>query len=68
VIDLSEINQIMFGGFSSRFWVMRVHFNYQEDHMIDKMPFKSWQCITLALKSRDVDLVIADEHEQNMLV
>jgi hypothetical protein len=68
VIKIEEIQQIMFGGFSSRFWVMRVHFNYQEDNMIMKMPFKSWNCLTLAMKDRDIDLVICDENVQNLLV
>jgi hypothetical protein len=27
---------------------------------LPKMPFYSWQCITLVLENRDVDLVITD--------
>ena len=29
------------------------------------MPFYSWQCITLQLNHRDVDLVIRDEQDMN---
>ena len=42
IINIDEIEHITFGGFSSRFWVMRMHFNFQEDDVIHKMPFKSW--------------------------
>ena len=29
------------------------------------MPFYSWQCITLQLKHREVDLVIPDDNDMN---
>lgn len=47
---------------------MRIHFNFQDEDIIDKLPFKSWQCITLSLKNRDVDIVIPCEKDQNLLV
>lgn len=33
-----------------------------------KIPFLSWQCITLQLKHRDVDLVIKDQTEMDHLL
>lgn len=32
------------------------------------MPFYSWQCITLQLKHRDVDLIIRDEREMDLFL
>ena len=29
------------------------------------LPFYSWQCITLQLKNRDIDLVIPDDADMN---
>ena len=34
----------------------------------DFMPFFAWQCLTISLAHRDVDIVIKDEREQNNLV
>lgn len=57
----------MFGGISSRFWMLRKHFcalNLAEHRKGNKIPFFSWDCLTLILKHRDVDLVI--KNEKNM--
>ena len=32
------------------------------------MPFFAWQCISLTLSHREVDIVVKDEREQNNLV
>lgn len=32
------------------------------------LPFHSWNCITLKLGRRDVDLVIKDEHQMQVLI
>ena len=32
------------------------------------MPFYAWQCITLQLRHRDVDLVIKDDNQMNDLL
>lgn len=37
-------------------------------HLIDNLPFYSWQCITLTLKNRDIDLVIPEEKIMDMLI
>lgn len=31
VFNIDEISQISFGAFSSRFWALRMHFNYLEN-------------------------------------
>lgn len=34
----------------------------------ESMPFFAWQCISLTLSHREVDIVIKDEKDQNNLV
>ena len=36
-----------------------------QDHKDGKVPFYSWQCITLQLEHREVDLVIPDDQDMN---
>ena len=48
--DISEIQSIIFGGFSSRFWLLRKYMNSVDTKYInqkDKVPFYAWDCITL---------------------
>ena len=61
--DLDDINGILYGAISSRYWMLRKHINSLEISKIndEDIPFQSWQCISLSLKHRDVDLVIKDE-------
>ena len=46
---LSEIKGIIYGGISSRFWMLRKHTNYlkKDEFKKNKIPFLSWECITL---------------------
>ena len=46
---------------------MRKHFICDLEKQ-KKMPYSSWQCISLKLDTRDVDLVIKNERNQNKLV
>jgi len=60
--EIDEIQAFIFGGTSSRFWMLRKHINSMSKEEIAKgLPFYSWNCITLKLARRDVDLVIKDE-------
>lgn len=58
---VSEIQSFIYGGSSSRFWVLRKHINSLSRGDLKKIPFYSWNCITLKLKRREVDLVIKDD-------
>jgi hypothetical protein len=62
---LQDITGIVYGGFSSRFWMLRKHVNSIDMKTIkdSDMPFFSWQCLTLNMKHRDVDVVIQNEQE-----
>ena len=47
--NLDEIEGIIYGGISSRFWMLRKHFNYYDTKCIKngKLPYYAWECITL---------------------
>jgi hypothetical protein len=58
---LNDVIGFIFGGQSSRFWMLRKHMinlNHSQ-----KMPFYAWECITLQLVHREVDLVIPNESD-----
>lgn len=62
--DVDDIQGILYGGTSSRFWMLRKHLcslNLQEHRDGKRIPFYSWNCLTLLMKHRDVDLVIPNE-------
>ena len=62
--NLEDVEGIIYGGISSRFWMLRKHLcslNPVDHKKGDKIPFHSWECLTLMLKNRDVDLVIKNE-------
>ena len=65
---ISDIQTITFGAFTSRFWALRKHINSLHDDLIDKLPFYSWQCISLTLKTREVDLVFKNQRQMNKFV
>jgi len=59
---LSDIEGIVYGGFSSRFWIFRKHINSMAKTENGEMPFYAWECVTLILnKGREIDLVIVNE-------
>ena len=59
---VNEIKGIIFGGISSRFWMLRKHINSLIDvKQLKNFPFFAWNCITLQLRDREVDLIIKNE-------
>jgi hypothetical protein len=66
--SLDGIKGIIFGGQTSRFWVLRKHINTISRDQLHKLPFYSWDCITLQLENRDVDLVIKSEEQMTMFI
>lgn len=67
---LDKIQGIIFGGLSSRFWMLRKHMNCYNvrQTMEGKTPFYAWQCISLQLKNREIDLVIPDDQDMDRLI
>lgn len=60
---VDDIIGFHYGGSNARFWMLRKHFNSMTLDELKNIPFYSWQCITLELKHRSVDLVIPDEKD-----
>ena len=58
----------MYGGLSSRFWMLRKHINLMEPYELKNLPFYSWNCLTLCLPQKDVDLVIKDETDMEKVI
>lgn len=67
---ISDIEGFIFGPSSSRFWMMRKHINSLDNtnRRIVKLPFYAWQCITLQMNLRDVDLVIQEERHMKIFL
>ena len=65
---ITNIQGMMFGGFHSRFWMLRKHFNSMSKCELNQAAFYSWECLSLQLNHRDVDLVIRDENQMNKLL
>jgi len=71
---LEELEGFIVGGTSSRFWMLRKHFNSFEfvtqhgtgvdtanksqKQDLNALPFYSWECITMRFSYRDIDFVI----------
>jgi hypothetical protein len=65
---MEEVEGIMFGGFSSRFWLHRKSILSMTTKELQKLPFYSWECLTIFLKEREIDLVIKREKEMEMFL
>ena len=62
---VSEIRGFVYGGFTSRFWMLRKHINSMDRQKLVTIPFHNWECITLELEFRFIDLVIEDMSEMD---
>lgn len=64
---LDDIQGILYGGLSSRFWMLRKHMICSNvKKMVDGLTaFYSWQCLTIQLKHREVDLVIPNQRDMD---
>lgn len=76
--DIADIEGIVYGGRSSRFWIFRKHMISMEPECMRcdsqkvgaacAFPFFAWQCITLQISGRSVDLVIKDDRDMNVFL
>ena len=66
--NVDDIQGIMLGGNSSRFWMLRKHFNSLKQDDLKNMPFYCWECLTIQLHNRDVDLVIRDQYQMDQFL
>ena len=65
---VSEIQGFMFGGMNSRFWMLRKHFNSMSQSELSKLPFHCWNCISIDLGRREVDIVINCTHKMDVFI
>lgn len=67
---VKDIQGFLFGGLSTRFWMMRKHINSLDfpSKGNKKLPFYCWECITLQLPLRDIELVIPDENHMKIVI
>lgn len=67
---LDDIVGIIYGGVSSRFWLYRKHMNYMSFSSVKNglAAFYAWQCITLQLKNREIDLVIPEDQDMDCFI
>jgi len=65
---VSSIQSFIYGGFSSRFWLMRKHINSMQPSELKDLPFYCWECITIQTDTRDIDLVIKNEKDMRYLL
>lgn len=66
---VDQIQGFVYGPFCSRFWMMRKHINSLTDiKSKENLPFYAWQCLSLRLETRNIDLVILDPGEMLMIL
>jgi hypothetical protein len=44
---IKDIKSFTYGGFSSRFWILRKHINSIDTKNLTDLPFYCWECITI---------------------
>jgi len=66
---MSEVTGFLYGSMSTRFWMQRQGvLDLVMKHRFKDVPFYAWECITIQLRKRDVDLVIHDEIDMQILI
>lgn len=65
---VADIKSFTYGGFSSRFWILRKHINSLDVLYLKDLPFYCWECITIHTSDRELNLVIKDQEEMQALV
>ena len=68
--NIDDIEGFFYGPFSSRFWMLRKHINSLDNTKGKKLklPFYAWQCISLKLKHRTIDLVISNDKHMKTFI
>lgn len=55
---VKDVKNIVYGGFSSRFWMLRKHIISMSKKAVKNAPFFSWNCLTIDVGYREINLVI----------
>ena len=58
--DLADVQNFMYGPFTSRFWLLRKHILHLDKNKFkNESPFYGWDCVTLQIKNKwDVHMII----------
>ena len=59
--QIKDIKGFVFGGFNSRFWMVRKNAILRKKKELDSLPFYNWECISLELSHRSIDIVIRNQ-------
>lgn len=59
---------MIFGGLNSRFWMLRKHLNSMNEEELENSEMYSWECLSLQLKNRDIDIVVRNIEDMNNLL
>ena len=65
---ISDIKGILVGGIDSRFWMLRKYSITLKRNQLQSLPFFAWQCLTIQLPYRDVNLVIPDDKQMDIIL
>lgn len=66
--SISEITGFSFGGFSSRFQILRKHINSANLIDLKNQNFYSWECLTILTEKKDLDIIIQNEECMDMVL
>lgn len=65
---VKDIKGFVYGGFNSRFWIARKHVILKSRKELDHLPFYNWECISLELNHRSIDLVIQNQASMDKFI
>ena len=66
--SIDQIEGILVGGYNTRFWMYRKHLINIPNYNFNKLPFYNWQCLTIQMAHRDVDLVIKSDKDMRSVL
>lgn len=67
-VPIKDIKSFIFGGFSSRFWLLRKHIISMDRKQLLDLPFFCWECITIVTDYLQFNLIINDQFEMTKLI
>jgi len=65
---IEDITSFVFGGFSSRFWLLRKHISSMEVSDLKNLPFYCWECLTIQTIHKNINIVVKNEKDMKMLL
>jgi len=67
--NVCDIKSFVYGGFSSRFWLLRKHIiSMDRKKLLEDLPFYCWECLTIQTDKIDFNIVIRDQQEMTKVL